>query len=144
MKIQKKYQGTVPENKILDMYSESNTDTYSCNYLNNFIKVENGNLTLVSKNSGVTNVAAQYVKAGSVVQIRISFHAANNIANGSEIFTFQSFGPLIPFVALARSASNAIVAGANVANSNHNLHFNASGLFSAGDWYAISTTYICE
>lgn len=34
MKIKKKYQGTVPENKILDTHSQSNTDTYSCNYVN--------------------------------------------------------------------------------------------------------------
>lgn len=34
MKIKKMYQGTVPENKILDTYSNSATDTYSCNYVN--------------------------------------------------------------------------------------------------------------
>lgn len=34
MKIKKMYQGTVPENKILDTYSTSATDTYSCNYVN--------------------------------------------------------------------------------------------------------------
>lgn len=34
MKIRKAYQGTVPENKILDTYSTSQTDTYSCNYVN--------------------------------------------------------------------------------------------------------------
>lgn len=40
MLIQKKYQGTIPENKILDTHSTSNIDTYSCNYVNNII--ENG------------------------------------------------------------------------------------------------------
>lgn len=34
MRIKKMYQGTVPENKILDTYSTSATDTYSCNYIN--------------------------------------------------------------------------------------------------------------
>lgn len=34
MKIRKAFQGTVPENKILDTYSQSQTDTYSCNYVN--------------------------------------------------------------------------------------------------------------
>ena len=33
--IRKAFQGTIPENKILDTYSESSTDTYSCNYVNN-------------------------------------------------------------------------------------------------------------
>lgn len=37
MKIQKKYQGTVPENRILDIYNTSNTDTYSCNYINGIV-----------------------------------------------------------------------------------------------------------
>lgn len=34
MKIRKAFQGTIPENKILDTYSTSQTDTYSCNYVN--------------------------------------------------------------------------------------------------------------
>lgn len=37
MKIIKKYQGTVPDNKILNIYSNSQTDTYSCDYMNNTI-----------------------------------------------------------------------------------------------------------
>lgn len=37
MKIRKAFQGTVPENKILDMYNHSKTDTYSCNYINESI-----------------------------------------------------------------------------------------------------------
>ena len=34
MKIRKAFQGTMPENKILDTYSTSQTDTYSCSYIN--------------------------------------------------------------------------------------------------------------
>lgn len=34
MKIIKKYQGTVPSNKILGTKTNSNTDTYNCNYIN--------------------------------------------------------------------------------------------------------------
>lgn len=34
MKIIKKFQGTVPDNKIMDTYSTSSTDTYSCRYMN--------------------------------------------------------------------------------------------------------------
>lgn len=36
MRIRKAFQGTIPPNKILDTYSTSKTDTYSCNYVNNF------------------------------------------------------------------------------------------------------------
>lgn len=35
MRIRKAFQGTIPPNKILDTYSTSKTDTYSCNYVNN-------------------------------------------------------------------------------------------------------------
>lgn len=35
MKIRKKFQGTLPENKILNIESTSQTDTYSCEYINN-------------------------------------------------------------------------------------------------------------
>lgn len=35
MRIKKMYQGTVPENKIVGTYTESDTDTYNCNYANN-------------------------------------------------------------------------------------------------------------
>lgn len=35
MKIKKMYQGSVPENKILNTYSDSQTDVYSCEYVNN-------------------------------------------------------------------------------------------------------------
>lgn len=34
MKIKKTYQGTVPENKIVNTYTESGTDTYGCDYVN--------------------------------------------------------------------------------------------------------------
>ena len=35
MKIRKVFQGEIPENKILDAYSDSDIDAYSCNYINN-------------------------------------------------------------------------------------------------------------
>lgn len=35
MKIKKTYQGVLPENKIVNENSTSQTDTYSCNYINN-------------------------------------------------------------------------------------------------------------
>lgn len=35
MRIKKIYQGELPENKILNVQSESSTDTYSCDYINN-------------------------------------------------------------------------------------------------------------
>ena len=42
MIIQKKFQGTIPKNKILDMYSDSITDTYSCNMINRLVSNDLG------------------------------------------------------------------------------------------------------
>jgi hypothetical protein len=37
MRIKKVYQGTIPSNKIVNTYTETNTDTYSCEYLNDHL-----------------------------------------------------------------------------------------------------------
>jgi hypothetical protein len=42
MKIKKIYQGELPENKILNSESNSQTDTYSCEYINNMSFVGGG------------------------------------------------------------------------------------------------------
>ena len=39
MKIKKTFQGELPENKILNTESSSQTDTYSCDYINGMIEV---------------------------------------------------------------------------------------------------------
>lgn len=41
MKIKKKFQGTVPDNKVLNTKSESETNVYSCKYINDNIDVDN-------------------------------------------------------------------------------------------------------
>lgn len=38
MRIRKTFQGQLPENKIVNTYSTSQTDTYSCNYLNGIVE----------------------------------------------------------------------------------------------------------
>lgn len=38
MKIKKQFQGVIPENKILNTESTSQTDTYSCEYINEQVK----------------------------------------------------------------------------------------------------------
>ena len=37
MLIEKKYQGNLPTNKIVNTESESQYDTYSCEYINNIV-----------------------------------------------------------------------------------------------------------
>lgn len=38
MKIKKMFQGEIPENKIMSAYSDSQTDSYSCDYINTELK----------------------------------------------------------------------------------------------------------
>lgn len=51
MRIQKKFQGKIPENKILNMFSKSLTDTYSCDFINNVIGT--GEITVVEQDPTV-------------------------------------------------------------------------------------------
>lgn len=51
MRIQKKFQGKIPENKILNMFSKSLTDTYSCDFINNIIGT--GEITVVEQDPTV-------------------------------------------------------------------------------------------
>ena len=62
MKIKKIYQGELPENKILNAQSTSQTDTYSCEYINdlqglNYISVR-------PSSSGSRNLSTGYIKIG--------------------------------------------------------------------------------
>lgn len=53
MKIKKTFQGIIPENKILNSESTSETDTYSCNYINTIVEtITNGNGTAVKFKDG--------------------------------------------------------------------------------------------
>ena len=57
MKIRKAFQGTIPENKILDTYSESNTDTYSCNQTNK-ITSKSAIMVTINANKYINGVTA--------------------------------------------------------------------------------------
>lgn len=88
MRIKKMYQGTVPENKILDTYSTSATDTYSCNYVNELetystdetrigtwidgkpiyrkvITIPQFKDAIINVNTGVTNAETVFIKSGT-------------------------------------------------------------------------------
>lgn len=100
MKIQKKFQGAIPENKIMDAYSSSNTDTYSCNYVNNKINELGfvaGNLTGLN---GVTVKYSQYVIIGNIFMLVAELYATQNVgqyygiaqlSNGSKGVTGNSY-----------------------------------------------------
>lgn len=57
MKIRKAFQGTIPENKILDTFSESKTDAYSCNYTNQ-ITDKSAIMVTINASRYINNVSA--------------------------------------------------------------------------------------
>lgn len=74
MKIKKMYQGTVPENKILNTKSDSQTDVYSCDYINNMIE-DSGWIDLIFPDTSLfqqynTFQTCQYRKIGDILYFR--------------------------------------------------------------------------
>lgn len=78
MKIKKEYQGSTPENKILNVNSTSNTDTYSCSYTNSLLENLKTNIE-----DNLTSTSTE--NALSANQGRI----LNNTINAINLFKFQ-------------------------------------------------------
>lgn len=67
MKIKKIYQGELPENKILNAQSTSQTDTYSCEYINKLPKkVFSSEETIIGYNDDGKPVYSKIVYAPSI------------------------------------------------------------------------------
>ena len=63
MKLKKMFQGKVPENKILSTYSDSQTDVYSCDYVNHIVESgsnENGSWTKWSDGTMICDIIREY------------------------------------------------------------------------------------
>lgn len=56
MKIQKTFQGSVPENKILNTDSNSQTDTYSCDYIKKILTYQIGDKETISVSRAVGHI----------------------------------------------------------------------------------------
>ena len=69
MRVKKMFQGKVPENKILSTYSDSPTDTYSCDYVNQLIEPED--LTSQLSFVNCTLQSGKVIKFGKVVFMQI-------------------------------------------------------------------------
>ena len=79
MKIRKAYQGTVPENKILDTHSTSQTDTYSCNYVNG----KTDGIILYDNSSGTTSTVPLSDNISNYDYIEIYYKTNDNGAISS-------------------------------------------------------------
>lgn len=63
MRIKKTFQTTVPTGKVLNNYTESNADTYSCNYVNELFAVLTGSIEVpaaASNHLGTATIEVPY------------------------------------------------------------------------------------
>lgn len=96
MKIKKIYQGELPENKILNTQSTSQTDTYSCEYINNLLglnyisawKWQNETLSL---KQGFSKVDLKQVMSSNGNKLTLS---NNNVVIGSGVSKIRINGQL--------------------------------------------------
>lgn len=79
MKIIKKYQGTVPDNKIMNTYSSSQTDTYSSDYENKHFVTKKFIKVRATQNQGLTTAGNMTVLFQNVdTNIGDAFQLVNN------------------------------------------------------------------
>ena len=81
MRIQKKFQGTVPKNKILNTHSDSETDTYSCNKINELISSGTGTGTIDFEGDVIFDFAGTYyetIKTAIELDIQANQPYTNN------------------------------------------------------------------
>ena len=73
MRIQKKFQGVIPENKILDTYSSSRTDTYSCSKINELLANAGGGTGTGVSFDMIYPVGSIYISASATVNPNVIF-----------------------------------------------------------------------
>lgn len=118
MKIRKAYQGTVPENKILDTYSTSTTDSYSANYVNSIIE------------SG-SNANGNYVKYADGTMI--CYGIANTNAEGYITINFPISFTSVPTIAVAQASDSETTNMITVKLSTRTTsNFRAACVYSGG------------
>lgn len=95
MKIVKKYQGTIPSNKIVSTKIDSDTDTYSCNFINGIVLYE-APLQSIGGYSFDVNNLSQYryfdVIHGGDNTTASYRHVVRGIYGGTIMLYFQSGG----------------------------------------------------
>lgn len=108
MKIKKMYQGNVPDNKILNTQSDSQTDTYSCDYLNNSVVVESGTTGMwryKKWSDGTAECWGRYTMSSKMENTWGSL-SVSNIDTGRQDYPFE-FIEIPNEIVTARTSANA-------------------------------------
>ena len=95
MRIRKVYQGNLADNKIVNTDSNSQTDTYSCDYINGALDEINDKTipenfqNLVTFESGEEVANGQFSKIGNIIIVRYQGQSKTHSAN-TLLFTIPS------------------------------------------------------
>lgn len=122
MKIRKTFQGTVPDNKILDTYSASQTDTYSCNYSNNMKLVKEVELTARSGNINIDGL--DLASDGEIYEIHFQ---GKNCSNNAGILMKMN----------GNDSNSSVYQEYSTASSNLTQQANRVGRTNSGDDYIL-------
>lgn len=99
MRIRKMYQGTLPKNKILSTYSDSQSDTYSCDYINNIGSGDNSG----SGDSSGSSVSATILydnSAGNTGTITLTDDVSNY--NTVEVYYGELYNGVFYYVSMKK------------------------------------------
>ena len=96
MKIKKIYQGELPENKILNAQSTSQTDTYSCDYINNlqgldYICVNKGKNNSLTLSAGYQKIVLESIVSSNGNKLTL---LNNNVVVGAGVSKIRVSGQL--------------------------------------------------
>lgn len=169
MRIQKKFQGVVPENKILDVNSDSPTDTYSCRKINEMTKYSGVGgtptdfttkwvkATLTEDfNLYNANSYCRYSKVGNMVNIQfvLSPASADNVLNSAtETTAFvlpEEYRPSQNLNVLCQgSGTNIFNVGVNVSGNVNIYRYRDSASYSStppstSTWLPCNITYFVD
>lgn len=130
--------------QVSNTKSDSTTDTYSCDYINNMFQEEIGSGTnlVLEKDNNVTIQTVNYKKYGKIYFCVIVFHTTKTLGNDTQLFKLNIPGPIFESKELTRSASTGKAGGINAKNINNNLVVTVAGAMEIGEWYGLTLTYL--
>ena len=130
--------------QVSNTKSDSTTDTYSCEYVNNMFQEEIGSGTnlVLEKDNNVTIHTVNYKKYGKIYFCVIVFDTTKTLGNDTQLFKLNIPGPIFEIKEVIRSASTGKVGGINAININNNLVATVAGAMEIGEWYGLTLTYL--
>lgn len=146
VKIIKVFQSSGVVANVAQTYTESQTDTYSCDYINEYTETETSqDLNKLSQISSKVEILNFYYKrVGKTIMLTSQFHINQALDNEETIALIDV--PYISFnyYAVCRSASSGKNCTVTISqNSDNKLRLSSGGSSEVGAYYNLSITYLC-